>query len=73
MPARASASALKLLMEFAPTPAHIVPDPYYDGAAAFEQVLDLVEAACDGLVRNPAQLRGLRTQAQGAASGRWRT
>ena len=44
---------LKLLMDFAPEAGSlIVPDPYYDGAAAFEQVLDLVEAACDGLVRS---------------------
>lgn len=27
-----------------------VPDPYYGGVSHFEQVLDLVEAACDGLV-----------------------
>jgi protein-tyrosine phosphatase len=27
-----------------------VPDPYYGGAAGFEDVLDLVEAACRGLV-----------------------
>ncbi len=34
-----------------------VPDPYYGGAAGFEQVLDLVEAACRSLlqdVRKPA-------------------
>jgi protein-tyrosine phosphatase len=30
----------------------VVPDPYYDGAPAFEQVLDLVEDACDGLIRH---------------------
>lgn len=29
---------------------HDVPDPYYGGAADFEHVLDLVEAASDGLV-----------------------
>ena len=28
-----------------------VPDPYYGGAAGFEQVLDLIEQACDDLVR----------------------
>jgi protein-tyrosine phosphatase len=28
----------------------VVPDPYYSGAAGFEEVLDLVEMACDGLV-----------------------
>ena len=27
-----------------------VPDPYYGGPAGFEQVLDLVEAACRGLL-----------------------
>jgi protein-tyrosine phosphatase len=27
-----------------------VPDPYYGTAAGFEQVLDLVEEACDGLI-----------------------
>ena len=29
---------------------HDVPDPYYGGAEGFEQVLDMVEAACLGLV-----------------------
>jgi protein-tyrosine phosphatase len=33
----------------------VVPDPYYGSAAAFEQVLDLVEDACAGLV---AELAG---------------
>lgn len=28
-----------------------VPDPYYGGAAGFERVLDLLEDACDGLLR----------------------
>ena len=34
-----------------------VPDPYYGGAEGFEQVLDMVEAACLGLlfeIRKPA-------------------
>jgi len=30
----------------------VVPDPYYDGAQAFEHVLNLVEDACEGLVRH---------------------
>jgi protein-tyrosine phosphatase len=30
----------------------VVPDPYYDGAPAFELVLDLVEDASDGLIRH---------------------
>lgn len=28
-----------------------VPDPYYGGAAGFELVLDILEDACDGLIR----------------------
>ncbi len=32
-----------------------VPDPYYGGAQGFEQVLDLIEDACDGLIR---EIRG---------------
>ena len=28
----------------------VVPDPYYGGADGFEEVLDLIEDACDGLV-----------------------
>jgi len=42
---------LKLLMDYAPqTRTRVVPDPYYGGADGFERVLDLVEAACDGLL-----------------------
>ena len=29
-----------------------VPDPYHGGAKGFDQVLDLVEDACDGLLRH---------------------
>lgn len=47
----AQARKLRRLMEFAPdSGSAVVPDPYYGGAAGFERVLDLVEAACDGLV-----------------------
>ncbi len=42
---------LKLLMSYAPQAGNPhVPDPYYGGEAGFEDVLDLVEAACDGLI-----------------------
>lgn len=43
---------LGLLMEHARrfTGQREVPDPYYGPAAAFEQVLDLVEDACDGFI-----------------------
>ena len=44
-------SRIRLLMEFAPnaTLRH-VPDPYYGGAQGFEQVLDLLEEAAEGLL-----------------------
>jgi protein-tyrosine phosphatase len=46
---------LKLLMDYAPqTRQRVVPDPYYGAADGFEEVLDLVEAGCDGLI---AELR----------------
>lgn len=32
------------------TEAHYVPDPYYEGAAGFEHVLDILEDACEGLL-----------------------
>ncbi|MDP3519374.1 MAG: low molecular weight protein-tyrosine-phosphatase [Hydrogenophaga sp.] len=35
-----------------------VPDPYFGGDAGFEQVLDLVEDACDGLIRHLKQRQG---------------
>ena len=31
---------------------HSVPDPYYGGAAGFEQVLDILEEACQGLLEH---------------------
>ena len=33
----------------------VVPDPYYGGEAGFERVLDLVEAASNGLVKHLSQ------------------
>ncbi len=30
----------------------VVPDPYYGGATGFDQVLDLVEDACEGLLQH---------------------
>lgn len=46
---------LALLLDHAPGFAgRDVPDPYYGGAAGFEEVLDLVEAACRPLAANLA-------------------
>jgi protein-tyrosine phosphatase len=45
---------VRLLREFDPASAGLedldVPDPYYGGPGGFEQVLDLVQAACIGLL-----------------------
>ncbi len=41
---------LRLFLEFADGDEREVPDPYYGGAAGFERVLDLVEAASRGLL-----------------------
>lgn len=44
---------LKRLMEFAPDGlSDVVADPYYGGHDGFEQVLDHVEAACEGLLQH---------------------
>ena len=52
---------VRLYMEFAPETGHReVPDPYYGGPAAFEQVLDLTEAAARGLLREIRRGRALR-------------
>ena len=36
----------------------VVPDPYYGGDAGFEQVLDLVEDACNGLLVHVQRTQG---------------
>lgn len=42
---------IRLMMEFAPEAAsRAVPDPYYGGAQGFEEVLDLLEEAANGLL-----------------------
>ncbi len=47
-----SMKKVKLLTDFlSRTKANEVPDPYYGGAEGFEQVLDLVEDACAGLLK----------------------
>jgi protein-tyrosine phosphatase len=38
----------------------VVPDPYYGGPADFEQVLDLVEDACEGLLEHVRRELGHR-------------
>ena len=54
-----SAAKVRMLREFDPAAAGAasldVPDPYYGGEDGFDRVLDLVEAACAGLLD---ELRG---------------
>jgi protein-tyrosine phosphatase len=44
------AAKVQLFLQYAEGPETEVPDPYYGGAAGFERVLDLVEAASRGLL-----------------------
>jgi protein-tyrosine phosphatase len=47
---------IKLVMEFAPDAyTREVPDPYYGGPKGFEEVLDLLEQATQGLLRELQQ------------------
>jgi protein-tyrosine phosphatase len=47
---------VRLFLEFAPEAASTeVPDPYYGGPNGFEEVLDLVEAATQGLLEHLRQ------------------
>jgi protein-tyrosine phosphatase len=60
-PDEEAAEKVRLLREFDPASADAgdldVPDPYYGGERGFERVLDLVDAACRGLL---AELRAAR-------------
>lgn len=47
---------IRLLLDFAPgLEGRDVPDPYYGGAAGFDQVLDLVEQGCRGFLAEMAR------------------
>ena len=48
---------LGLLMAYAPSYPQEVPDPYYGGRHGFEIVLDMLEAACAGLLQEIQQAR----------------
>jgi protein-tyrosine phosphatase len=45
---------IKLLMDYSPSRPRgtSVPDPYYGAPAGFERVLDMIEEACGGLIRD---------------------
>ncbi len=47
---------VQLFMDYAPDlPEREVPDPYYGGPHGFERVMDLIEEAAEGLLRNIRQ------------------
>jgi len=50
----------KLLRDWDPSGMGDIPDPYYDGPEAFDEVLDIVERCCDRLLED---LRGRLDQA----------
>ncbi len=41
---------VRLLRDWDPVGPGNVPDPYYDGEEVFEEVLDIIERSCDGLL-----------------------
>ena len=57
---RAGQAAIRLMMDYAPESGRrSVPDPYYGGVEGFEEVLDLLEEAAEGLLREiVAQVEG---------------
>lgn len=51
---------IQYLLEYSESVSRFVPDPYYGGEDGFEQVLDLVEGACENLLDAIVDTRGLR-------------
>lgn len=50
-PQRCRAS-IGLLLDYSDSGQKMVPDPYYSGKDGFEVVLDLIEGACEGLMKD---------------------
>lgn len=46
----ADPARLRMMREFAGEPGLDVPDPYHGGEDGFEEVLDILERSCDGLI-----------------------
>lgn len=49
------AKKIKLFLSYGQSSESEVPDPYYGGGQGFEQVLDLIEDACEGLIKSLQQ------------------
>ena len=82
-PVTGRSAKVRLLREFDPASARRgdldrVPDPYYGAAGGFDEVFDLVQAACEGLLaeiraarwREPAAGARVRGASAGATSTR---
>lgn len=61
LPAGRATARLRLLLDYAP---HLgireVPDPYWSGGDAFDEVIDMIEAAVDGLLTEIEQEKTLQ-------------
>jgi len=70
-PGDAERAKVRLLREFDPASVRAgdleVPDPYYGAAGGFDEVLDIVHAACAGLLEHIRELEG--TGGDGTAPG----
>lgn len=53
---------VELFMEYASGQPREVPDPYFGGAAGFDRVLDMIEAASEGLLDDIRQRLNVRKQ-----------
>jgi protein-tyrosine phosphatase len=49
---------VRLLRDWDPVGPGNVPDPYYDGTEVFEEVLDIIERSCEGLLGELQQRLG---------------
>jgi protein-tyrosine phosphatase len=53
---------LRLMMDYAPdAPRRVIPDPYYGDPRGFEEVLDLLEQAAQGLLKELLSTNDLRS------------
>lgn len=46
----ANSHKIRLLLEFSESTLEEIPDPYYGGDSGFNQVIDLIDDACEGLI-----------------------
>ena len=65
-PTKGHADTVRLMLEFHPDAESLdVPDPYYGAASDFDEVLEMIEVACGGLLQH------LQAPAKSSAAGGW--